>query len=238
VTVTTIGLLQCDHVDDRHRAIAGDAVNMFRALLSPHVPGLDLVPYDVIGGELPAGPDACDAWVCPGSRHSVYEDLDWISEVSVFVRDVRDAGVPFAGICFGHQLLAQALGGRVDRAAGGWGAGTRRVTVDRHERWMDPPAASLALHFMHQDQVEVVPPGGVVLAHAEHCPVAVLRVGKSMVGVQAHPEFPAAYVDALLSDRVTRIGDAEVAAARASLAQPTDEVTVARWLAQVLAPAR
>jgi GMP synthase-like glutamine amidotransferase len=232
--VTTIGLLECDHVDARHRAIAGDTADMFRALLAPHVPDLDLVPYDVIGGEMPDGPDACDGWVCPGSRHSVYDDLDWIAKLSAFVGDIRDAGTPFAGICFGHQLLAHALGGRVARAASGWGVGTRTVTVDAQEPWMDPPAGALALHFMHQDQVQALPPGGVVLGRAEHCPVAVLRVGASMVGVQAHPEFPAAYVDALLADRVARIGDDHVAAARASLSQPTDEVTMGRWLARVL----
>ena len=234
--MTTIGLLECDHVDERHRAIAGDTVDMFRALLAPHVPGLDLVPFDVIGGELPDGPDVCDGWVCPGSRHSVYDDFDWIGKLSGFVGDIHDAGAPFAGICFGHQLLAHALGGRVARAASGWGVGTRTITVDRHEPWMAPPTGALALHFMHQDQVEVLPPGAVVLGHAEHCPVAVLRVGESMVGVQAHPEFPAAYVDALLADRVARIGDDEVATARASLAQPTDEATMGRWLARVLSP--
>jgi GMP synthase-like glutamine amidotransferase len=232
--VTTVGLLEVDRVDDRHRAIAGDAVDMFRTLLEPHVPDLELVPFDVIGGELPSDPHACEAWVCPGSRHSVYDDFDWIAKLSAFVRDIRDAGVPFAGICFGHQLLAQALGGRVAKAASGWGVGNLTTTVDRHEAWMDPPAEALALHFMHQDQVEVVPPGGVVLGHAEHCPVALLRVDETMVGVQAHPEFPAAYVDALIADRVARIGDADAAAARAGLARPTDEVTVGRWLARVL----
>ena len=151
------------------------------------------------------------------------------------MRDVRDAGVPFVGICFGHQLLAHALGGRVARAATGWGAGTHRIVVDeRAEPWMDPPAAELALHFMHQDQVEVLPPGGVVLGRADHCPVALMRVGGTMVGIQPHPEFPAAYVDALLADRVARIGDDEVAAARAGLAQPTDEATVAGWFARIL----
>lgn len=234
--MTRIGLLECDQVDDRHRAIAGDAVDMFRTLLAPHVPELELVPVDVIGGEPPPEPDACDAWVCPGSRHSVYDGFDWIARLSAFVRDVRDAGVPFAGICFGHQVLAHALGGRVAKAASGWGVGTLSVAVDRHEPWMDPPADRLALRFMHQDQVEVVPPGGVVLGSAEHCPVALLRVGESMVGVQPHPEFPAAYLDALLADRVARIGDGEVNAARASLSRPTDEVTVARWLARVLVP--
>jgi GMP synthase-like glutamine amidotransferase len=179
--------------------------------------------FDVIGGGLPAGPDSCDAWLCPGSRHSAYDDLDWIRALSGFVRDVRGAGVPFVGICFGHQVLAHALGGRVGRVPTGWGAGIHRVVVDRAEPWMDPPADKLALHFMHQDQVEVLPPGGVALGRADHCPVALMRVGASMVGVQAHPEFTAAYADALLADRVDRIGADEVAAARAGLAQPTDD---------------
>lgn len=234
--MTRIGLLEVDHVDERHRAIAGDALDMFTALLTPHAPGIELVPYDVIGGELPDSPDACEGWVVPGSRHSVYDDHGWIAKLSAFVRDVRDAGAPFAGICFGHQLLAHALGGRVARAASGWGVGNHMISVDRPEPWMAPPAGTLSLHFMHQDQVEALPPGGEVLGGADHCPVALLRVGGSMVGIQAHPEFPAAYVDALLVDRVARIGDDEVARARAGLACPTDEVTVGRWLVNVLLP--
>ena len=229
-----VGVLECDHVDDRHRTIAGDTVDMLAALLAPHAPGLELVPYDVIGGALPADPRECDGWICPGSRHSVYDELAWIEGLSAFVRGVRDAGVPFVGICFGHQLLAHALGGRVAKATTGWGAGRQTLVVDRPEPWMDPPAGKLALHYMHQDQVEELPPGGVVLGRADHCPVALIRVRDTMVGIQPHPEFPAAYVDALLAERVARIGDAEVAAARAGLSQPTDEATVGRWFARVL----
>lgn len=229
-----IGVLECDHVEDRHRPIAGGTVDMLRSLLSPHAPDIELVPYDVIGGVLPSAPTDCDGWICPGSRHSVYDELPWMGGLSAFVRDVRDAGVPFVGICFGHQLLAHALGGRVGKAATGWGAGRQVLVVDRTEPWMEPPTGKLALHYMHQDQVEELPPGGVVLGRADHCPVALIRVGETMVGIQPHPEFPAAYVDALLAERVARIGDEEVAAARAGLSQPTDEATVGRWLAHAL----
>jgi len=232
--VLRVGVLECDHVDDRHRPIAGDTIDMLAALLGPHAPDLELVPYDVIGGELPVDPTDCDGWICPGSRHSVYDDLAWIEGLSAFVRAVRDAGVPFVGICFGHQVLAHALGGRVAKAAVGWGAGRQVLVVDRTAPWMDPPAGKLALHYMHQDQVEELPPGGVVLGGADHCPAALMTVGDTMVGIQPHPEFPAAYVDALLADRVARIGEDEVAAARAGLSQPTDEATVGSWFARVL----
>ena len=231
---TTVGLLECGHVADRFRAVDGDYADMFGALFAAHVPEVALRPYDVEAGELPSGPDACDAWLCSGSRHSVYDDLDWIAPLSGFVRSVADAEVPFVGICFGHQLVAHALGGRVAKADTGWGAGVHQVEVDRVAPWMVPPAATVALQFMHQDQVEQLPAGGVCLGRAEHCPVALLQVGPAMVGIQAHPEFSSAYVDALLADRVELIGAARTAAARAALARPTDEATVARWIGRVL----
>lgn len=235
MTAVRVGLLECDHVAERFRGIGGDYADMFGALFATNLgDAVELVRFDVIGGELPPGPDACDGWLCTGSRHSAYDDLPWIADLQGFVRRVRDTAVPFVGICFGHQVLAQALGGRVERARSGWGAGVHRLRVDRTAPWMVPPADALALPFMHQDQVVAVPPGADVLGRADHCPVAMLRAGERMVGVQAHPEFTAAYADALLVDRVARIGDDEVAAARASLAQPTDQATVARWMAHIL----
>jgi GMP synthase-like glutamine amidotransferase len=229
-----VGLLECDHVAERFRpAAGGDYLDLFGALFAAHVPDVDLKPYDVIGGELPGDPAECEAWVCTGSRHGAYDGYEWIDRLSAFIREVRDAAVPFVGICFGHQVLAQALGGRVEQAASGWGAGVRRLHVEARAAWMVPSAGRLDLHFMHQDQVVALPPGAELLGRADHCPVALFQVG-SMVGIQAHPEFTAAYSEALLRDREERIGGSETADALASLGRPTDESVAARWMGTLL----
>ena len=224
-----VGLLQCDHIDERHRSIGGDYLDMFERLL----PELDLVPYDAIGGVLPASADECDGWIATGSRHSVYEELDWIVQLRAFVSRIHDAGVAFVGSCFGHQLLAHSVGGRTARAAG-WGAGAHDLTVTEKEPWMEPAAPSLRLLYMHQDQVVELPPGGVVLGSTEHCPNALIRVGPSMVGLQAHPEFPAEFVAALLHAREERIGHDAVKDALTSLDAPRDEHVAAAWICRIL----
>jgi GMP synthase-like glutamine amidotransferase len=229
-----LGILECDHVDAPYRRVAGDYRDMFDALLVPHDATLQTVPYDVCNGVLPSTPTGCDAWLITGSRHSVYEDLGWIASLSEFVRRVRDASVPCVGICFGHQLIAQALGGKTERAATGWGAGAHRIELASSYRWMNPAAASCDLLFMHQDQVVSLPPGGELFGSTDHCPIAALTVGSSIVGIQAHPEFPADYVDTLLSARLERIGAAKTERARASLSAPVDANLVGGWLVQFM----
>ena len=219
-----VGLLLCDHVDDRFRSIAGDYDDMFAALL----PDLDLVAYDAIGGDLPKRADGCDGWLLTGSRFSAYDDEPWIAALAGFVRELHASRAPTVGICFGHQLLAHALGGRVEKAATGWGVGAHAIALD---------AACWRLLFMHQDQVVALPDGAQVLGSADHCPVAVLQVG-SAIGVQAHPEFSVDYERALLDARAEGIGTEAVAAARASLEEPTDERAVAAWLAGFLGTGR
>lgn len=229
-----IGLLECDHVGRRFASIAGDYGDMFTALLTGADVDVDVVRCDVWNGDLPSSPSECDAWMCTGSRLSVYDDEPWIRRLTNFVQEARGDGAPFAGICFGHQLLAHGLGGCTRQAATGWGAGAHRVEILRPEPWMDPPLAAPNLLFMHQDQVVQLPDEGVLLGRADHCPIAMLRVGDHMVGLQAHPEFPAAYADALYEVRAELLGEQLAAAARASLSAPTDEATVARWLVTFL----
>jgi GMP synthase-like glutamine amidotransferase len=229
-----IGLLECDHVAERFRWIAGDYREMFAALISHYAPQLSFRCFDVCHGELPASLDACEAYLCTGSRSSVYDDAGWIQALKDFVRRAHGVGKPFVGICFGHQMLAEALGGKTERAVHGWGVGVHCLEVVQTETWMQPKQASCKLQFMHQDQVERLPEHSVLLARSDHCPVAMFRLGRTMLGIQAHPEFTAAYGEALLIDRSERIGAERVAAARASLSQATDEGVMARWIAQFL----
>lgn len=104
------------------------------------------------------------------------------------------------------------------------------MEITARRGWMAPPLSNPTLLYSHQDQVTELPPDATVLGAAEHCPVAMLAVGDSMVGIQAHPEFSARYLRALLADRVDRIGEEGTADAIATLAAPTDEGLVARWL--------
>ena len=229
-----IGVLECDHVSERYVPIAGDYADMFTAMVTTADPSVRIAFYDVRRGVLPSRPDECDGWLCTGSSASVFDDEPWIDAVAELVRAVHAARVPFVGICFGHQLIAHALGGRTERAAVGWGAGALPMQVTVEASWMKPPLGSATLLYSHQDQVTEIPPGGRVLGAAPHCPIAMLAVDDHVIGIQAHPEFGAPYVRALLVDRVDRIGEADTAMALESLEQPTDERVVARWILEFL----
>ncbi len=230
-----IGLLECDHVLEQFRHIAGDYREMFTALFNRHAPQITLRPFDACNGEFPSSLDACDAYLTTGSRFSAYDDADWIHSLKDFVRQLRDADKPFVGVCFGHQILAEALGGQVAKAEQGWGVGVHNIEIGHHDAWMKPERRDCGLQFMHQDQVVRLPESGVALSSSDHCPVAMFRVGERMLGIQPHPEFTLAYSEALILNRVERIGEAQAQAALSSLSQATDEAVVVKWIAEFLA---
>jgi GMP synthase-like glutamine amidotransferase len=227
-----VGLLACDEVAERFRQIAGGYQQMFERLLSPHIPGLRLTRFDVQAGNIPADPRSCDAWITTGSRASVYDDAGWIRAAETFIRRVGDSDRPFVGICFGHQLLAQALGAEVKRAPGGWGVGVLPMRVVHREDWMTPACSSVRMQYMHADQVTGVPAGGPLLSEAPHCPVAMFQCGPRFLGIEAHPEFPAAYARALIEDRRARIGTQAADEALARVDEPVDADVVGAWIAR------
>jgi GMP synthase-like glutamine amidotransferase len=233
----SVALLECDHVDAEVRGIAGDYGDMFSNLFSDHAPEVVLDHVDVVGGAVLPELGAHDGIVITGSRQSVGDDLPWIDDLAELVVRAHERDVPVVGICFGHQLIAHALGGRVDRTPAGWGVGVHHAIITAPRAWMAPTSSGFDLLVSHQDQVTAVPRGGTVLATSEHAPVAAFEVG-SLLGFQGHPEFVAAYADALMARRVERIGAEAIDRARGTLSRPTDHATVARWIAGFLREGR
>jgi GMP synthase-like glutamine amidotransferase len=224
------GLLECDHVLPEFRHIGGDYRDMFPALL----PGLNFVNYDVCNGHFPKNIDECEAWLCTGSRHSVYDEVDWIIQLKEFVKKLYVSQKKFVGVCFGHQMLAEALGGKVEKAASGWCVGVHAFEVIKQEVWMAPFVPTFNLPMSCRDQVVGLPQNSVVLAKSPDCPVGMYRVGERMLGIQAHPEFPLEYAAALMESRVERIGTEKIGAGRESLCLPVHREEAASWIAGFL----
>lgn len=229
-----VGYLTVDHVAEHLRPIAGDYLDMFSRLFADHAPDVELVEHDVIGGDPLPDPDAYEAVLIPGSRYGVHDEgLAWIEDLSAFVRQADEAGTAMVGICFGHQLLAHALGGRVARAQNGWAVGVHAADVVAPKTWMAPRSEHFRLLVSHQDQVVQLPPAAELIATSAHAPIAAFRRGR-VLGLQGHPEFVAPYADALMTERAERIGAPVVEASRATLDTPTDHAVVAGWIRNFL----
>ena len=225
-----VGLLECDEVSGRFAQVSGGYREMFAAL----IPEARFRYYRAHEGNLPATAQECEAWICTGSRYSAYDTMPWISDLLQLIREIEKSRVPFVGICFGHQMLAQALGGEVAKAQSGWGVGVLPMEIVSSEPWMQPPRAEVRIQHMHQDQVQRLPAGSVVLGRSAHCEVGMFRVGATMLGIEGHPEFPADFAEALIRARRQSIGAATSEAALKTVRAPNDGPLVGRWIARFL----
>lgn len=219
-----IGILMTGHAADDIHKTHGDYDDMFARLLDGH--GFEFVSYDVEGGQLPKSPEECDGWLITGSKHGVYEDHPWIKPLEEFIRAVHAAGRPLIGVCFGHQIVAQALGGKVVKYPGGWSVGRRDYRIDGQE---------MALNAWHQDQVIEVPEGAKVIGSSDFCANAALVYGDNILTIQPHPEFAAPVLSDLIRLRGRGVvPDDLLAEAEARLDAPTDADRFADRMAEFL----
>ena len=206
----------------------GDYPAMVERLLGPQY---EYETFDVRRGELPDAGDH-DACLITGSPAGVYDPLPWIAGLFDFIRSSADRKM--VGICFGHQAMAQALGGRVEKSDKGWGTGLHRYRIDRAEPWMDS-TAGIAVPASHQDQVVVQPPHTEVFAASDFTPYAAMAwTDRPAISFQFHPEFSPPFAKALIAERHDVVPDPD--AAIASLDAANDTARVGEWIRRFLNP--
>ncbi|MCT4555460.1 MAG: type 1 glutamine amidotransferase [Pelagimonas sp.] len=194
-----IGILQTGHIPDEMAASQGSYSDLFQAFLGGQ--GFDFETWNVVDGVFPDGPEAADGFLITGSRHGAYEDHPWIPPLEDMIRAIVAADRPLIGVCFGHQIIAQALGGKVQKYDGGWAIGPQDY---------DFPDGCKTVQAWHQDQVVTLPEGAEVLAGNDFCRnAAILYPGKAYT-VQPHPEFDDSFIDGLMTHRAKGVVPDEV----------------------------
>ena len=232
-TEWSVGILQCGEVPESLSHAFIDYNEMIAKSLIAADPKLTCRTWRVFEGEIPE-PDECDAWITTGSRHSVNDENDWTEKFCDFVEVAAEKEHPFVGICYGMQMMARALGGRVEFSQKGWGVGVATSSVYEQPAWMSQAVDELNLVVSHQEQVITLPENATLVAGSDFCPHSIFSVGQSMLGIQGHPEFTTEYSRALMEARREIIPADRVSEGMDSLAKPVHGGLTFEWIVKFI----
>ena len=196
IGILLVGRASEDLVDEY-----GTYAEMLIALINTEEQVFEFKTFNILDDEFPKDHLECDGWIVTGSPHGVYEDHSWIPTVSQLINNVYEANLPIFGVCFGHQLIAQALGGYVEKSEKGWGLGLHTYQVNNKPEYMSNLSEEVTLNICHQDQVLRPPQGATVYAKSEFCENAGFYIKDKVLTMQAHPEFLVDFTKALLTAR-------------------------------------
>ena len=186
--------------------------------------------FAVIDDIFPDNIDDFDGFLITGSAYGVYDDAPFITKLTTLIQQIHAAGKPLVGICFGHQIIAHALGGFAAKSAKGWGLGTSQINLSNLPDWIKTDRQDINLIHVHQDQVETLPATAQRIASTPFCKNAAYIIGDTVLAFQGHPEFDAEYTSALIDLIALKAGPEKAATAQVSLAQPNHGKTVGNWI--------
>ncbi|KAH7861448.1 hypothetical protein Vadar_026287 [Vaccinium darrowii] len=212
------------------KEVYGGYLNVFVATYGEQGERWDL--FRVVEGEFPEMNELenYDGFVVSGSPFDAYGDEHWILKLCLLLQTLDGMRKKVLGICFGHQVLCRALGGKVGKARSGWDIGLRKVRIVKGFSPcaflddLDDFPASLSIIECHQDEVWEVPMGAEVIAFSDKTGVEMFTIGDHILGIQGHPEYTKDIlnnlIDRLLNSSCIEKGFADDAKSKLQIAEP------------------
>ena len=225
-----VNILLCDTFDGQLPESIPDYVYLFRQLFGMLDNNVCYEIFDVRNDIYPASLQSDELYLIPCSRAGAYDDTRWVKTLIEFIRAMYSEGVKMAGVCFGHQAIAQALGGRVEQARQGWGTGVRSSEIIDPKALNFFPEGRMSLLYNHHDQVVELPPHAKCFARSEFCPVDGFYIDDNVVTFQGHPEYTPEYSRYQLVNHSAGEPEEVIAKALASLNSKTDSLAAAKWM--------
>ena len=225
-----VGILEAQILEPGVKEKYGSYAEMFQRLLLSVDDQLEFIVYQVTESQYPESIDECDAYLITGSKSSIYDDELWIMELRDYVVSLHKQRKKLVGICFGHQIIAHALGGLAQKSEKGWGVGNIVSNIEKAKPWMGNAKQQFSLLVSHQDQVVKLPDHAMLIASNEHCPNDSFQIANHILTFQGHPEFTEDYLEYSMSKRRDLIGEEKYNKAIGSLNESHGGPLVAQWL--------
>lgn len=229
-------IIETGHVPQSLRGRFKSYPEMFSAMFARHGEGIEVKFVPILEGAPLPEVDQLEAVLITGSPAGVYDDYPWMNPLRQFIGRVHDRRIKMVGVCFGHQIIADALGGVVRKSDKGWGLGRHVYEVLPARPHFVPEATQLAVACSHQDQVIEPPASARVILRSDFAPNAGLLYGTgTILTVQPHPEFEDDYATALIDLRKGLVDEETLNAAHASMQIKSDSAHLARAIGRYLA---
>ena len=229
-----VAILQCDEVREvflpQFEQYSEMIIRMFDVINA----SLEFEIFDCQKGHYPDDIDAYDFYITTGSKAGVYENLPWIDQLVKFIQRLDNHKKKLIGICFGHQIIAMALKGKVEKSDKGWGVGIATNRIINRPGWMKENESDhkqeLNIIVSHQDQITLLPNDALIIAESDFCPYFVVQWNSHFLSVQGHPEWQTDYSRALMIDRKDIIPAERIEQGLNSLSTEPDNTLFTRWI--------